>query len=46
MLEKNATKMMQICAINILGKIIINCPNDVLSNSLELITDKILYLLK
>ena len=40
------SKMAQSCAISCLSRVIINCPDDILVESLDSITDKIIQLLK
>ena len=46
LLEKSSNKLVQNCGISCLSKVIINCPDDVLLDSLDLITDKLLHVLK
>lgn len=46
LIEKSGTLLAKNCGILCLSKIIINCADDVLHDSLESLTDKILSLLK
>ena len=44
--EKSSNKQVQSCGIQCLSKIILNCPDEVLLDSLEQITDKLGSILK
>lgn len=46
LIEKTANRLVQSCGILCLSKVIINCPDPVLLESLDLITDKMLHVLK
>jgi hypothetical protein len=45
-IEKSSNKLVQNCGISCLSKVIINCPDDVLLDSLDLITEKMITILK
>ena len=45
-IEKSSNKVVQTCGINILSKVIINCPDDVLLDGLDFITSKMAQVLK
>lgn len=45
-IEKSSNKLVQNCGISCLSKVIINCPDDILLDSLDLITDKMISILK
>ena len=46
LLEKSSNKLVQSGAISCLSKIIINCPGDILSDSLGQITDKMIQVFR
>lgn len=45
-IEKSANKLVQNCGISCLSKVIINCPDDVLLDSLDLISEKMISILR